>query len=246
MYRYVCTCAILVGCSIATSVESSAGVVAWQLGEPLTANSSIESQGNLGSSLFLRCDATAEQCKWRITTRVRIDTGTLNAYDVHLRDPAGAGTYLSISDTTFTNTPWSDVTFAYENSGPFLSRIDANVPIGQPQVPAGPTIYDMYSYVLTSQAGVAPGTLTQLRAGSNGFIGTNPGPPPQGFFRPTAFGANPGFFISGGMEWPNPVIHINYVPEPATAALLLTPAMLLMRRRRPRDRSHRRDQRRCD
>ncbi|RIK69917.1 MAG: hypothetical protein DCC66_06795 [Planctomycetota bacterium] len=147
-----------------------------------------------------------------------------------LRDPAWAGTFLSISDTSFTGAPWSNVLYAHQNSTPFLSRIGAYVPTGQPHVPAGPTIYDMYSYVLTSRAGVAPGTLTQLRAGSDGFLGTNPGPPPQGTYRPTAFGANPGFQIAGG-EWPNPVIHINYVPEPTTAAMLLAPAVLLRRRR---------------
>ncbi len=80
---------------------------------------------------------------------------------------------------------------------------------------------------------VAPGTLTQLRAGSDGFFGFEPADPFDSS-RIVAFGANPGYQI-GGSEWPNPVVHINYVPEPATAALLLAPAMLLRRRRcRPR------------
>ncbi|QDV90828.1 hypothetical protein RAS2_19120 [Phycisphaerae bacterium RAS2] len=226
------------------STATRAAIVVWQTAETLTPNSFIVEQGNFATRLDLGCNATVGECKWRITTHAWIGDGSLNGYDVWLRDPAGVGTNLSISDTSFAGAPWSNVQYAHQNSGPFLSRIGAYVPVVQPAVPAGPTIHTMYSYVLTSQAGVAPGTLTQLRAGSDGFLGFEPGDPIDPW-RIVAFGANPGFEIGGG-EWPNPVIRINYVPEPATAAMLLAPAVLLLRRRRSRDRSHRRDQRRRD
>ncbi|QOJ04106.1 MAG: hypothetical protein HRU71_11700 [Planctomycetia bacterium] len=124
-----------------------------------------------------------------------------------------------------------------------LSSLIVGLPQGGSPIPAGPTVYNLHSYILTSQAGVAPGTLTQLRAGSEGFFGFEPFDPTDPR-RNVAFGANPGFQIAGG-EWPNPVIHINYVPEPASA-LLLAPALLLLRRRRSCDRFHWRDPRRRD
>ncbi len=220
--------------SIAAADRASGAIWVWQRAEALTTNSFVDQQGSLGDSLFLRCNALVDECRWRIRTRTVIDDGTLNDYDVWLRDPAGPNSLLSISDTSFTGAPWSNVQYAHQNSAPFLSRIGASMPLGQPAVPAGPTIYDMYSYILTSQAGVAPGTLKQLRAGSDGFLGFQPSDPIDPW-RIVAFGANPGFEIQGG-EWPNPVVRINYVPEPTTAAMLLAPALLLRRRRRQRTR----------
>ncbi|RIK66506.1 MAG: hypothetical protein DCC66_13145 [Planctomycetota bacterium] len=55
-----------------------------------------------------------------------------------------------------------------------LSSLIVGLPQGGSPIPAGPTVYNLHSYILTSQAGVAPGTLTQLRAGSEGFFGFEP------------------------------------------------------------------------
>ncbi|GJQ25064.1 MAG: hypothetical protein HBSAPP02_00960 [Phycisphaerae bacterium] len=193
----------------------------------------------------LGCNATVGQCKWRLTTHVWIADGTLTGYSLWIRDPAGAATQLSLSETSVVGSPFTNHVLPPVENRPdgVLSSLIVGLPQGGSPIPAGPTIYNLHSYVLTTQAGIAPGTLTQLRAGSEGFGGFEPGvQPPFNNRRAVAFGANPGFQIFGG-EWPNPVIHINYVPEPATAALLLAPAVML-RRRRPRDRSHQRDQRR--
>jgi hypothetical protein len=221
-----------------------AEIVVWQIAEPLTSNAFVQQQGTTYTRLDLRCDATAGQCKWRITTQAFIADGTFTGYSLWIRDPAGAATQLSISETSVDGAPLTNHLFPpVENNGGILSELFVILSNGASPVPAGPTVYNLHSYVLTSQAGVAPGTLTQLRAGSEGFFGQQPGHPGDPW-RVVAFGANPGFQIFGG-EWPNPVIHINYVPEPTTAALLLAPALLLLlRRRRPRDRSHQRDQRR--
>jgi hypothetical protein len=216
--------------------ESNGGILVWQRAEALTVNSLIDQQGTTGTSLFLRCDATISECKWRITTRAVIDDGTSSGYSLRIRDPAGAATLLSISETSVDGAPFTNHLFPpVENNDGILSELFVILPNGAPAVPAGPTVYNLHSYVLTSQAGVAPGTLTQLHAGSEGFFGQQPGHPGDPW-RVVAFGANPGFQIAGG-EWPNPVIHINYVPEPATAAMLLAPVLLLLRRRRSRCRT---------
>ncbi|GJQ27771.1 MAG: hypothetical protein HBSAPP02_28030 [Phycisphaerae bacterium] len=232
------TCSILFF-TLAFANPSFGVIWVWQNAEPLTSNTFVQSQGNLGSSLFLRCDATAELCKWRITTRMRVDSGYSTAYSLWIRDPAGAATQLSISETSFVGAPHATTLVNQENTGFYLSNIFATVLNGDHVIPAGPTIYNLHSYVLTSQAGIAPGTLTQLRGGSDGFFGFEPADPFDNRHI-AGFGANPGFQIAGG-EWPNPVIHINYVPEPTTAAMLLAPAVLLLRRqiRRPANTSMR-------
>ncbi len=227
---------VLLVCSILSFVHlrAHAAIWVWQRAEALSPNSFIDQQGNLGDSLFLRCDASVNECKWRITTRVIIDDGTLRSYSLSIRDPAGPATQLSVSESSFAGAPFTNVFAQHENMPPFLSYLSAGLFPGQPDVPAGPTVYSLHSYVLTSQAGIAPGTLTQLRGGSNGFVGFEPFDPLD-IHRITAFGANPGFDISSG-EWPNSVVRINYVPEPATAALLLAPAVMLLRRRKRRTR----------
>ncbi|QOJ02372.1 MAG: hypothetical protein HRU71_02255 [Planctomycetia bacterium] len=146
---------------------------------------------------------------------------------------------MSLSETSVAGAPFTNHLLPPVENRPdgVLSSLIVGLPQGGSPIPAGPTVYNLHSYILTSQAGVAPGTLTQLRAGSEGFFGFEPFDPTDPR-RNVAFGANPGFQIAGG-EWPNPVIHINYVPEPASA-LLLAPAMLLWPRRRTRHRAYRR------
>ncbi|QDV92003.1 hypothetical protein RAS2_31140 [Phycisphaerae bacterium RAS2] len=220
---------------VSCATSALAEIVVWQTAMPLSANAFIAGQGNGYTRLDLGCNATVGECKWKITTQVFIADGTLRSYSLSIRDPAGAATQLSVSESSFAGAPFTNVFAQHENMPPFLSYLSAGLFPGQPDVPAGPTVYNLHSYVLTSQAGIAPGTLTQLRGGSNGFVGFEPFDPLDSH-RITAFGANPGFDISSG-EWPNPVIHINYVPEPTTAAMLLAPAVLLMRRRRSRGRT---------
>jgi len=216
------------------SAATRAEIVVWQIAEPLTSNAFVQQQGTTYTRLDLRCDATAGQCKWRITTQAFIADGTFTGYSLWIRDPAGGATQLSLSETSVAGAPFTNHVLPPVENRPdgVLSSLIVGLPQGGSPVPAGPTIYNLHSYVLTSQADIAPGTLTQLRAGSEGFGGFQPGvQPPFNTRRVVAFGANPGFQIAGG-EWPNPVIHINYVPEPATAVLLLAPALLLRRRRR--------------
>jgi len=232
--RRLFPCGVIV-CLIQTAAIR-AEIVVWQIAEPLTPNAFVQLQGTTYTRLDLGCDATVVQCKWRITTQAFIADGTSSGYSLRIRDPAGAATLLSISETSVDGAPFTNHLFPpVENNGGILSELFVILPNGAPAVPAGPTVYNLHSYVLTSQASVAPGTLTQLRAGSEGFFGQQPGHPGDPW-RVVAFGANPGFQIAGG-EWPNPVIHINYVPEPATAAMLLAPVLLLLRRRRSRCRT---------
>ncbi|QOJ02065.1 MAG: hypothetical protein HRU71_00535 [Planctomycetia bacterium] len=198
----------------------------------------MQQQGTTYTRLDLGCNATVGECKWRITTQAFIANGTFTNYSLWIRDPAGAATQLSLSETSVAGAPFTNHLLPPVENRPdgVLSSLIVGLPQGGSPIPAGPTIYNLHSYVLTSQAGIAPGTLMQLRAGSEGFGGFEPAvQPPFNTRRVVAFGANPGFQIAGG-EWPNPVIHINYVPEPTTAAMLLAPAVLLMPRRARRGR----------
>jgi len=99
----------------------------------------------------------------------------------------------------------------------------------------------MHTFVLSQGVSQTSGTQSVFAASYYGFQGTGPFTDPGYSTRFALIDDNPlrrHVFLYE--EWPNPVIRITNTPEPATAALLLAPAVLLLSRRGPRDRSHRR------
>jgi len=160
-----------------------------------------------------------------------IGSGTAKFYDLWLRDLAGASTNLFVSQTTLTGSPFSTAVEIMEN-GPtgFISRIQADSPS---QIPGGVNPVEMHSFILSQNVAQTSGTQNVIAASYYGFQGTGPFTDPGYSTRFAFIDDNPirrHVFLYE--EWPNPVIRITNTPEPATAALLLAPAVLLMRRRR--------------
>ncbi len=218
--------------------KAHAEFLVWHTAEPLTSNSTVLIQSSplngLIHSLDLRCDKSQGPCSWRISTQILIESGTGKSYDLWIRDPAGNATTLAVSQTTIAGSSYSDPLLILENApNGVLSRIRASSPV---QLPAAAP-YFMHSFVLTDSGPQWSGTTSLIAATELGFTGTGPGTDSIFQTRGTAVDDNPplqNFWLY--QQWPNPVINIQNVPEPATAALLLGPAVLL-RRRRPRPRS---------
>lgn len=222
---------LLLGLIFAIQASSSpvfAQVWAWHTAQPLTPNASVDQQGSFLSSLDLRCVKSLGDCSWSITTNVRIFNGTSTLYGIWLRDPAGNATTVSVSQTSIVGSPYNQLHILQENANNgFVSVIEAGPPAA---LGASPNSIFLHSFVLTKSGSDLTG-VTSLRAGTpNGFTGFEPSDPFD-FLRRASVDFNPAIQLPGGFEWANPVINITNVPEPATAAMLLAPAVLLRRRR---------------
>ncbi len=228
---------VFVVVALVVPAETHAQIRAWHTAEPLTPNASVIEQGSSWDgwlhSLDLRCDKSLGPCSWRITTQLGIANGTGKSYDLWIRDPAGNATTLAVSQTSIAGSSYSEPEMILENApNGVLSRIQASSPV---QLPAAAP-YFMHSFVLTDFGTHWSGTTSLIAASEYGFTGTGPGTDPAYATRPTGIDNNP--IIQNVwlyQEWPNPVINIQSVPEPATAAMLLAPALLLHRRRRKRE-----------
>jgi hypothetical protein len=219
-------------------------MAAWHTALPLTPNAFVVSQGSPPHGQFraldLRCEGASGACSWMVTARVSISSGTMNRYDLWLRDAAGPSTNLSVSQTAIAGSPFSTPLELLENGpGGFISRVQAESSV---HIQANENVgHFMHSFVLTQTAGQTSGMQNIIAASYYGFNGTGPGTDPGYATRFALVGDNPLIrHVFLYQEWPNPVIRITNTPEPATAALLLAPAVLLLSRRGPRDRSHRR------
>lgn len=229
---------------ICTAPNATAQMNAWHTAAPITSNSFVDSNASPPNGVFgplnLRCDGSAGPCSWLITTSLRIVNGTAVRYDLWLRDAAGPATNLSISQTSISGSPFSTPLFLAENSpGGFLSRIHAESPT---QIHANENVgHFMHSFVLTQTAVQTNGIQNIIAASYYGFEGTGPLTDPGYGTRFASVDNTQAIrHVFLYQEWNDPVIRITNTPEPATAAMLLAPAVLLLRRRRSRDRSHRR------
>ncbi len=226
---------------LANSDATFGGFGVWHTAVPLTPNAIVESQGSFPHGLYLpldlRCNGAAGTCSWLVTTKIQITDGTGKYYDLWLRDQAGNATNLLVSQTSLAGSQYSIPVEVVENGpGGFISRIQADSPT---QIPANELIgVFMHSFVLSQGVAQTQGIQHVMAASYYGFQGTGPGTDPGYSTRFTSVANNPLLrHVFLYQEWPNPVIRITNTPEPATAALLLAPAVLLRRRRsRPRSR----------
>lgn len=205
-------------------------VVVWQTAIPQSSGAFVQDQG-YAQRLDLRCDVTLLPCKWQITTKVFIDDGNLGSYNLVIRDPVGSESNIRIATTSFAGSPFSNVETLFESpNGSFnglLSNITATIPAGVG--PVLPSTQFLHSYDLTMLGGQL-GNVTNLIGDTNGFGGLDP-PFPQDPERRVQMAANPALQLG---PWPNPVIRIYHVPEPATLYLLASGLVLLGRRKEPR------------
>jgi hypothetical protein len=230
-------CIIYAALTFTTSIieVATADMGVGHIAIPLTPNALVDAQSDAPHydwrRLDLRCDGSVGPCSWLVTSQMMIGSGTAKFYDLWLRDLAGASTNLFVSQTTLTGSPFSTAVEIMEN-GPtgFISRIQADSPS---QIPGGVNPVEMHSFILSQNVAQTSGTQNVIAASYYGFQGTGPFTDPGYSTRFAFIDDNPirrHVFLYE--EWPNPVIRITNTPEPATAALLLAPAVLLMRRRR--------------
>lgn len=240
-----CYCHLLIhaGSFLFWPFERANGQNIWHTAQPLTSNAFVDAQGSPPNgqfhSLDLRCDKSLGSCSWLITTQVLFTTGTGHTYDLWIRDPAGFATNLVVSQSSITGSPFSNAIEVSENisgtehwtPGGFLSRIRASS--FPAQIPSSGIPRFMHSFVLTDNSISMSGSVNLMAGSVYGFQGTGFGTDPGYGTRPTVVDANPPLrHVFLEEEWPNPVINIQSIPEPTSAALLLAPAVLLMRRRR--------------
>jgi hypothetical protein len=213
---------------VSTTSVSNASIIAWHTAEAITPNAFVDLQGSENDSTYLRCDKSQGDCSWIITLQARIEDGTSRRYSVWLRDPAGNATTLSVSQTSTAGSIYQTNPNIQQNgANGRISLIEVST---NPDLGASNTLWFLHKFVLTKHGTDTSGE-TLVMAGSNGWTGFEPADPGD-LFRRVALDGNGNFqfgFPPG--EWPDPVIRITNVPEPASLGLLACGLVLLRRRR---------------
>jgi hypothetical protein len=211
--------------------QAKANILVWHSAEALTPNSYVEYQEPF-YYLYLRCDHTLGDCKWRITTQLRIENGNSHDYSIWLRDTTGSATTLSVAQTSTVGSIYDVPTFIGENlPNGRISEIrgfhtGANIP-------SSSTVHFMNSFELTA-GGTATSGQTTLHAGSYGFSGFEPADPGDPYRRVGIDGVCCVQFAGFPYEMSDDLIYINNVPEPASLSLLACGLVLVGRRKRQR------------